>query len=182
MRCVADDVAWLGYSRVILNSENEPAIVAVFRGMLKAARVDGVVDQALGEHPPPYDSQANGLVESAVKSVRGMPRTLRFALESSLGCKILAVHAILTWLVGHAANILTWRVRGVDGLTVYQRVRGKPFSYKLIGFAKRCRFKLASKAPQDSSDCLSQGVYIGRDRMTGQHISVDYEKMEVCKA
>ena len=28
---VADDVAWLGYSRVILKSDNEPAIVAVLR-------------------------------------------------------------------------------------------------------------------------------------------------------
>ena len=41
---------------------------------------------------------------------------------------------------------------------------------------------MASKAPQDSSDRWSQGVYIGRDRMTGQHILFDYEKMEVCKA
>ena len=67
-------------------------------------------------------------------------------------------------------------------MIVYQQVRGKPFSYKLIGFAERRRFKLASKAPQDTYDRWSQGVYIGRDRMTGQHILFDYEKMEVCKA
>ena len=76
VRCVAHDVAWLWYSRVILTSDNAPAIVAVLKETLKAVCVYGIVDQALEEHPPPYDSQANGLVESAVKSVRGMTRTL----------------------------------------------------------------------------------------------------------
>ena len=92
------------------------------------------------------------------------------------------MHAIMARLVSHAANILTRKVRGVDGLTAYQRVRGKLFSYKLIGLADRCRYKLASKAPQDSSGRWSQGVYIGRDRMTGQYILFDYEKIEICKA
>ena len=110
VHCVADDVAWLGYYRVISKSDNEAGIVAVIKVTLKAARFDGIADQALEEHPPPYDSQANGSVEPAVMSVRGMTRALHVALESSLGCKIPAVHAIMTWRVGHAANILTWRV------------------------------------------------------------------------
>ena len=32
VRCVADDVAWLGYSRVILKPDIELAIVAVLKG------------------------------------------------------------------------------------------------------------------------------------------------------
>ena len=123
LRCVADDVAWLGYSRVLLKSENDPAIVAVLKETLKAVHVDGIVDQALEDRPPPYDSQSNRLVESAVKSVRGMTCTLHVALESSLGCK---TPATMAWLVSHAANILAWRVRGFDGVTAYQRVGGKP--------------------------------------------------------
>ena len=85
VRCVADDVAWLGYSRVIPKSDNEPAMVGVLKGTLKAIRVDGIVDQALEEHPPPYDSQSNGLVESVVKSVRGMTRTLQRCVGEQLG-------------------------------------------------------------------------------------------------
>ena len=110
MRCVANAFAWLGYSRVILKSDNEPAIVAVLKETLKAVCVPCIVDQSLEEHPPPYNSKATGLVGSAVKSVRGMTCALRVALESSLGCETPAVHAIMTWLVSHAANILTWRV------------------------------------------------------------------------
>ena len=167
VRCAADDVAWLCYSRAILKSDNGPLIVAVLKETLRAMCVDGVVDQALVDHPPPYDSQSSGLVESAVQLVKVMTRTLHAVLESSLGCNISAPHAIMSWLVSHAANILTWRVHGVAWLTAYQRVGGKPFSYKLIGFAERCRYKLASKAPQYSSDRWFQGVYIGRDQMTG---------------
>ena len=95
MRCVADDVACLGYSRVIRKSANEPVICIVFKETWNAIRVDGIVDQALEEHPPPYKSQSDGLVESAVKSVRGMARALHVALDISLGCKIPAVHAIM---------------------------------------------------------------------------------------
>ena len=39
VRSVADDVAWRGYSRVILQFANEPAIVAVLKETLKAVRV-----------------------------------------------------------------------------------------------------------------------------------------------
>ena len=101
-------------------------------------QVFSAIDQAMEEHPPPYVSQANGKVEAAVKSVRGMTRTLQVALEDQLKSKIPATHAIMHWLVGHAADILTWRIRGVDGLTAYQRARGKPFVYKLVGFGEYC--------------------------------------------
>ena len=67
-------------------------------------------------------------------------------------------------------------------MTAYRRFRGKPFWYKLLGCAERCRIKLASMAPQDISDRCIQGVYIGRDQMTGQHTLRDFEKTEVRKA
>ena len=181
VRCVADDVAWMGYSRVVLKCDNEPAIVAVLKESLKVLRIDGV-DQAMEEHPPPYDSQANGKVESAVKSVRGMVRTLQVALEEQLQSKIPATHPIMHWLVGHAADILTWRIRNVDGLTAYQRARGKPFVYKLIGFGERCNYKFNSKVPVGESDRWDLGIYIGRDKLNGQHVLFNPARSEVCRA
>ena len=50
VRCVVDDVAYLGYSRVILKSDNEPAIVHLLREALKRLRVEGL-DQVGEEHP-----------------------------------------------------------------------------------------------------------------------------------
>ena len=181
VRCIADDVAWLGYTRVTLKCDNEPAIVAVLKESLKTLRIDGV-EQAMEEHPPPYDSQANGKVESAVKSVRGMVRTLQVALENQLKSKIPATHAIMHWLVGHAADILTWRIRGVDGLTAYQRARGKPFVYKLIGFGECCNYKFNSKAPVGESERWNLGIYVGRDKLNGQHILFNPVTSDICKA
>ena len=181
VRCIADDVGWLGYSKVVLKCDNEPAIVAVLREALKAIRIDGV-DQAMEEHPPPYDSQANGKVEAAVKSVRGMTRTLQVALEDQLQSKIPTTHPVMHWLVSHAADVLTWRIRGPDGLTAYQRARGKPFTYKLIAFGERCNFKFNSKAPIGESDRWNFGIYVGRDRLNGQHILFNPASGEVCKA
>ena len=62
VQCLVDDVRWLGYSKVILRSDNEPAIVRLPGDALTALRVDGI-DQACEEHPPPYGPQANGGIE-----------------------------------------------------------------------------------------------------------------------
>ena len=50
---------------------------------LKALKVKGL-DQVQEEHPPQYDSQANGSIEVGVKMVRGMVRTPQRGLEKSL--------------------------------------------------------------------------------------------------
>ncbi len=52
------DIQWMGYSRVLLRSDNEPAIVSVLSDVLKGLKVD-VVDQTAATHPPAYDSKAN---------------------------------------------------------------------------------------------------------------------------
>ena len=51
---VVDDVLWLGYAKVILKSDNGPAIVKLLKEALSTL-VSGV-DQLGKEHSPPYDS------------------------------------------------------------------------------------------------------------------------------
>ena len=45
------DILWLGYSRIILKSDNEPAIVAVTKEVLKTLKVE-VLEQAASVAPP----------------------------------------------------------------------------------------------------------------------------------
>ena len=111
---IVEDVLWLGYSKVLLKSDNEPAIVKLLKQSLASLKVSGV-DQAGEEHPPPYDSQANGAVEAAVKQVRGRLRTMKLCLERRIGKRIPPRHPIMTWLVPHVSAILRYRARGVDG-------------------------------------------------------------------
>ena len=54
VQSLVDAVRWLGYSRVALKSDNEPAIVKLLHEALRELRIYGL-DQCLEEHPPEYD-------------------------------------------------------------------------------------------------------------------------------
>ena len=119
---LVQDVKWLGYTKLILKSDNEPAIVKLLGEALRELRIQGV-DQAMEEHPPEYDPQANGSAEVGVKLMKGHFRTLRADIESRIGFRIPVRHPVVAWMVRHAANLVTWCARRHDGLTGYQRVR-----------------------------------------------------------
>ena len=87
---LAEDICWLGYTRVLLRSDNEPVILKLLDDALKSLRV-GVADaeppggeepseemkhyhdQVGHEHPPVYDSNANGGVENAIRRALQRP-------------------------------------------------------------------------------------------------------------
>ena len=54
---VVEDVLYLGYSRVLLKSDNEPAIVQLLKESLGSLKVTGDIEQAGEERSTPYDSQ-----------------------------------------------------------------------------------------------------------------------------
>ena len=57
-----EDIKWLGYSKVVLKSDNEPAIVKLLTEALRELRISGLLE-VLEKHPPEYDPQANGSAE-----------------------------------------------------------------------------------------------------------------------
>jgi len=157
-------IKWLGYSNLLLKSDNEPAIVALLKDTLRAIRVD--VAEAKEEHSLPYDSQANGGVENGIRNLRGMFRSLRGCLQDRLGKQIPLDHPITAWMIMHAASIMTIRHRGTDGRTAWTRVRGRPFGLRRAGFAELCLFKLPMHGPRalargNSSDRWERGVFLG---------------------
>ena len=166
---VVDDVLWLGYPKVILKSNNEPAIVKLLKETLSTLKVSGV-DQVGEEHSPPYDSQANGSVENAVKLVKARMRTLKLCLERRIGKRIPPRHPIMSWLAPHAAAILRYRSRGDDGKTPYERIRLRPFNGRLVAFGERCGYKLKSKEPTDEEHKWYQGIALGICPSTGQYL------------
>ena len=108
------DVKWLGYTRVTLKSDNEPAIVKLLGEALRELRISGV-EQALEEHSPEYDPQSNGSAEVGVRLVKGHFRTLRSCLESKIGHRIPVRHPLIAWMVRHSADIVTWCSRVMMG-------------------------------------------------------------------
>ena len=77
----------MGYSKLTLKSDNEPAVVKLLTEALRELRINGV-SQVLEEHPPEYDPQANGAAEVGVKLLKNHLCTLRCNLENVffIGC------------------------------------------------------------------------------------------------
>ena len=142
---VVRDVLWLGYPQVLLKSDNEPTTVKIMQEALCSLKVNGV--QAGEEHPPPYDSQANGAVESAVWQIKGRLVAMKSDLESRIQRKIPPKHPIVAWMVPHLADLLRFRLRGSDGKTPYERVRLRPFNTQLLHFAGNCLYQTRAKEP-----------------------------------
>ncbi len=90
---LSEAIRWLGYTRLILKSDNEPAIVKLLEDTMAAIRVQ--VEEVKPEHSQPYDSQANGSAENAIRNLRGMLRTFRSCREERFGMKLPIDHPIM---------------------------------------------------------------------------------------
>ncbi len=58
------------------------------------------------EHPPVYDSNANGEVEHAIRRSSGQLRTVKLCLEKRLQQRVPTDHKVMSWLVEHVAWVL----------------------------------------------------------------------------
>ena len=179
--CLVKDVEWLGATKIMLRSDNEPAITALLRESLRSMRVEvNGLDQVAEEHPPEHDPQANGAIESTVGQFKGLLRTYVFGLETRIGHRVPPDHPVVTWMVQHTAHMMTVRVKGEDGQTAYERVRFRAFNTRLLEFGAVCRHKLRVKDAQENGTLATRwglGVFIGLCSMTGRYIVFDGEEV-----
>ena len=87
-------------------------------------------------------------------------------------------HPTLAWMVEHVAWILTSRVRGIDGRTAFQRIRGRPFNKRLLEVMELCLYKIPNKGPQrDAAGKLGprwrRGIFLGFNRMSSEYLLWD---------
>ena len=166
------DIAWLGHSKVMLRSDNEPAILKVMEKVAKAARASGGVDAVSCEGSVPYDPQTNGMAEGAVGIVKGQFRTMLKGLQRSIQGRIPTDHPAMAWLVGHAAYVRNARIIGSDGRTAHQRPRGTKGTTTFLAFGKLCRYKARAQEAGIGSDQdrWGAGVRLGVDGRTGQYV------------
>ena len=76
---LAEDIERLGYTRIILKSDGERAIVSLLKETFRVAKI-AVMDQVGFEHPPPYDPRSNRSVENGARLVKGHLRTMKACL------------------------------------------------------------------------------------------------------
>ena len=124
--------------------------------LLRGLKVEST-EQVVEVHPAPCDSKGNGSVENAIRQVQGLVRTMKRCLEVRLRRRIPVDHPVMAWLVKHAAWVLASRVRGIDGKTSCDKLRGTPFSRK--GFSFACRWRQCFAAPNESLFQLKPTLY-----------------------
>ena len=138
VREVCSDLEWLGYKRIVLKSDQEPAIMALKRAISRA--MPGV--EILMEESPVGAHAANGAIEGAIRRVAGQVRTLKDDVEKSYGVPISTRHPLLAFAVSHAADLITRFGVGKDGRTPWELSRGKKYKRKLLPFGECCLYML----------------------------------------
>ena len=117
---------------------------------------------AVPEHSHPGESQSNGLAESAMKELIDQVRTLKMSLEYRLKSRLPNKHAVMAWLVEHAAYMLNRCKLGTDGRTAYGRLHGKESTARLCEFGERVLWYVPKKHRAKLDARWRYGVFLGR--------------------
>ena len=91
---VVEDINKLGRTKVILKTDQEPAI----RDVQRAVR-DRRKHEAILENSPVGESQSNGIVERCIQTVVAQVRTMKDALEKRCKQEVDSRNPIQHWLV-----------------------------------------------------------------------------------
>ncbi len=176
---VVEDLAWFGYTSMIIKADNEAALQALVRRVVERVSAEcKMLDQVTKEEPAKYDSQSNGLVEVGVLLVRGLFRTLKLCLEDRIGRFIPVDHALVPWMLEHACLILNTTAVGPDGLTGWARVRGRAFGQRLVGYAEKVLYELPMKGPNSQPDGnmgtrWKEGIFLGHSKSANVYVLAD---------
>ena len=125
------------------------------------------------EHSPKGDSQANGSIEVANKSVKGQFRVLLIALEAHLGVKIDLRHPVVAWLVVHVGYLLTHYEVCKDGRTSYERLKGKRTGVDLCEFGEKIHYmplKVSNVGVASAEARYRTGIWLGVDERSSERM------------
>ena len=123
-RAILKDLNFLGYKKLVLKNDQEPAIKA-----LAVAVRNGFNGEIAPEESPKGDGhgQSNGGAERSVQTVQGMVRTFKAGLEEK-GITIEPTSAVLawTWMVEYAGTLHTlFSQESNERMTPFQRIKGR---------------------------------------------------------
>ncbi len=91
----------LGYRKLIMRSDDEPAILALKEAVRRESHVEIVLYKV-----PVGDHQADGLLANAIENGQGQFRMIRDALESRHGRRVGGEHQVAPRMVTHAASVV----------------------------------------------------------------------------
>ena len=166
VRQLVKDIERLGYRKVCLKCDGEPALTSMQHEVVRRRPFDTIL-----ENSPAGDSQSNGVAERAVQSVAQQIRVMRHALQQKLGAVLPGPHPVTCWLVEHASDLLNKYQLGDDGRTAYYRLRGKPWRHDAVEFGEKIHYKVNLKnlpREQKLEPRWEEGFFLGVKWRTGE--------------
>ena len=131
-----------GYTKVVYKSDQESSIRAMFEQAFRRSGRHGEcynpqLKQFIPESSAVEESQSNGKAGSSVLRLEDLIRTYKSALESHIGFRIPSNHAVMRWIVDHAASVYNRHVCNDDGTTPYEALHGQRSRGKLAEFGEK---------------------------------------------
>ena len=161
---MVEDLKRLGYHELILKCDGEPALRSVQEEVKRRRESPTIL-----ENSPVGDSRANGAAERAVQAVQEQVRVIRHGLEQRLGQKIRSSHPIMTWIVEHAAALLSRYQVGDDGKTPYERLKGKKYGGTEVEIGEKVHHKYKKDTMNHKMESRwGEGFYLGKVWRTGE--------------
>ena len=96
---VKEDIESTGIRRMIFQTDQEPAIVALRERVIEAL---GTKVEVILEESPVDDHQANGEIEYAIKELEKQIRVLKLGLEQKMQLTLKDDHPMMAWSPEHA--------------------------------------------------------------------------------
>ena len=149
------------YEELIFKSDGERSIKAVRDAL---GKFHG--GKITPEQPPPGESQENGRVEEAGKTLRGYLKVFKDMLEERSGKQIPTDAVLLQWLVRWVAMLHSRYRRGSDGKTAYERQRGRKCRLEVIPFGEFVHYRklIADENKNKLESKWEDGIWLGHAR------------------
>ncbi len=151
---------------IIMKSDGEPAVVA--RRNAVAGYHGGRVSP---EAPAKGESQSNGRVEEAGKTVREFARVLKEQIEEKADMEIDSGMAIVLWLVRWAVMLVSRYLVGKDGRTAYERRTGRKCRVPVVPFGEKVWYKEIRETKERKEKFCSEwreGIWLGHQRSSNE--------------
>ena len=150
----------------INKSDGEPAMSALKEAAVKA--IEGV--ESISQEPPVGDHQANGDIESTLRTLKGQMRATRLG-------RPLAHDPILTWIPTFAGDTIARFRKSPDGKTAWEREQGRKWAGDSLEFGERFFMKEAKErasgaVERDWEPRLIEARYLGQHALTGAMIGI----------
>ena len=172
---VSSILSWLselGHSKVIIQSDGEPASEVVMRMVQsKGAMMEHPPCEIIQQQSQRYSHQSNGGAERMVQTIRDQIKAYKIQIEKNSRITIKADSPLLTWLPRHAAwQCTTFHKRQDSTTTAYEKIRHMSYQSPilLVGEAVACRRPGALVNKLESS--WLEGIWLGRDSKTDEHL------------